>query len=460
MLMKIIYKIKKYETIKNINKNMRLSLLFCLLSIPSHAQDLIKSGPMVGYSTMQEVLLWVQTSENAKVHFEYYEIDNHTIRFKTDEKITVKKTGFVAKLLADEVLPGKKYNYEIFINDLKVERDYKMEFQAQELWKWRTDPPNVSFVIGSCSYVNEPQFDRPGEPYGSNFEIFNSINIKSPDFMLWLGDNTYLRESDWNSRTGFIKRYSHTRALSELQPLLASTHHYATWDDHDYGPNNSDGSFWLKETASEIFKLFWTNPNYDVTGKGGITGFFQWSDLDFFLMDNRYHRTSNNNFTGNRQILGKDQIDWLINALTFSQATFKFIAIGGQVLSSGAVYENYATYPEERKYLLDKIREAKIEGVIFLDGDRHHTILSKMQESEDVYPLYDLTCSSLTAGINDDDESYNTYSLKETLVSVNNFGMLNVTGPADNRELIIQIYDKDGHELWKKSISANDLKYN
>ena len=443
-----------------ITKKIRFALTAFFIFISLHAQDLINSGPMVGYSTMQEVLLWVQTSENAKVHFEYYEIDNPSIRFKTDEKITEKKTGFVAKLIADQVMPGKKYNYEIFINDIKVFRDYKMEFQTQQLWKWRTDPPDFKFVIGSCSYVNEPKFDRPGEPYGSNFEIFNSINKKNPDFMLWLGDNTYLRESDWNSRTGFIKRYSHTRALRELQPLLASTHHYATWDDHDYGPNNSDGSFWLKETASEIFKLFWTNPNYDVTGKGGITGLFQWSDVDFFLMDNRYHRTSNNNFTVDRQILGKDQIDWLINALTFSQATFKFIAIGGQVLSSGAVYENYATYPEERKYLLDKIREAKIEGVIFLDGDRHHTVLSKMQESEDVYPLYDLTCSSLTAGVNDDDESYNKYSLKETLVSENNFGLLSVTGPANNRELIIKIFDKDGQELWKKSISANDLKYN
>ena len=443
-----------------ITKKIRFALTAFFIFIPLHAQDLINSGPMVGYSTMQEVLLWVQTSENAKVHFEYYEIDNPSIRFKTDEKITEKKTGFVAKVIADQVMPGKKYNYEIFINDIKVFRDYEMQFQTQQLWKWRTDPPDFKFVIGSCNYVNEPKFDRPGEPYGSNFEIFNSINKKNPDFMLWLGDNTYLRESDWNSRTGFIKRYSHTRALRELQPLLASTHHYATWDDHDYGPNNSDGSFWLKETASEIFKLFWTNPNYDVTGKGGITGFFQWGDVDFFLMDNRYHRTSNNNFTEDRQILGKDQIDWLINALTFSQATFKFIAIGGQVLSSGAVYENYATYPEERKYLIDKIREAKIEGVIFLDGDRHHTILSKMQESEDVYPLYDLTCSSLTAGINDDDESYNIYSLKETLVSVNNFGMLNVTGPANDRELIIKIFDKDGSEIWKKSISANDLKYN
>ena len=427
--------------------------------ISTYAQDLINSGPMVGYSTMQEVLLWVQTEERANVHFEYYEIDNPKVKFSTDKIETEKKNGYVAKLIADQVIPGKKYKYEVYVNNYKIERNYAMEFQTQELWKWRTDPPDVKFIIGSCSYINEPKFDRPGKPYGSNFEIFNSINKKNPDFMLWLGDNTYLREPDWNSRTGFIKRYSHTRAFPELQPLLASTHHYATWDDHDYGPNNSDGSFWLKETASEIFKLFWGNPNYNVTGKGGITGFFQWSDLDFFLLDNRYHRTANNNLTGNRQMLGKDQIDWLINALSFSQASFKFVAVGGQVISNGAVYENYATYPDERKYLLDKIREAKIEGVIFLDGDRHHTILSKMQETKNVYPLYDLTCSSLTAGVNNDNEPYNSFKLEETFVNVNNFGMLNVTGPTNDRELTIQIFDKDGKELWIKSIKANDLKY-
>ena len=438
---------------------MKQSILFSLMFISTYAQDLINSGPMVGYSTMQEVLLWVQTEERANVHFEYYEIDNPKVKFSTDKIETEKKNGYVAKLIADQVIPGKKYKYEVYINNYKIERNYAMEFQTQELWKWRTDPPDVKFIVGSCSYINEPKFDRPGIPYGSNFEIFNSINKKNPDFMLWLGDNTYLREPDWNSRTGFIKRYSHTRAFPELQPLLASTHHYATWDDHDYGPNNSDGSFWLKETASEIFKLFWGNPNYNVTGKGGITGIFQWSDLDFFLLDNRYHRTANNNLTGNRQMLGKDQIDWLINALSFSQASFKFVAVGGQVISNGAVYENYATYPDERKYLLDKIREAKIEGVIFLDGDRHHTILSKMQETKNVYPLYDLTCSSLTAGVNNDNEPYNSFKLEETFVNVNNFGMLNVTGPTNDRELTIQIFDKDGKELWIKSIKANDLKY-
>ena len=50
--------------------------------------------------------------------------------------------------------------------------------------------------------------------------------------------------------------------------------------------------------------------------------------------------------------------------------------------------------------------------------------------------------------------------LKETLVNVNNFGMLNISGPAKDRELNIKIFDKDGQELWRKSIKANDLKYN
>ncbi|MEM8762974.1 MAG: alkaline phosphatase D family protein [Bacteroidota bacterium] len=423
------------------------------------AQDMVQSGPMVGYSTMLEVLLWVQTTESAEVYFEYFDQENPDKSFKTQSMVTKANKGFVARLVANEILPGKTYGYVVYVNGEMIQRDYPMQFQSQTLWQWRTDPPEVNFAIGSCNYVNETRFDRPGKPYGSEHEIFESIHGKQPDFMLWLGDNTYLREVDWNSRTGFLHRYTHTRSLPELQPLLASTHHYAIWDDHDYGPNNADSSFWLKETASEIFKLFWANPNFDVIDKGGITGFFQWADLDFFLLDNRYFRTSNDNFTTDRQLLGKEQIDWLINALVSSQAPFKFVAIGGQVISTEADYENYATFPEERKYLLDKIRESKVEGVIFLDGDRHHTVLSRMQESEDVYPIYDLTCSSLTAGANNNKELLNTNKMEETLVGQHNFGVLKVSGPRTSRVLKITIFDKDGAELWSKDIKAQDLKY-
>ena len=440
-------------------RHLLTTSLFLFVSLAMQAQDLLQSGPMVGYSTMREVLLWAQTTKSAEVYFEYYDQADPKVKFKTAKVTTDPQQAFVAKLIADKVLPGKKYTYTLHINGKKVRRDYPMEFVSQTLWQWRTDPPTVRFAIGSCNYVNEPEFDRPGRPYGSEFEIFQSIHKSNPDFMLWLGDNTYLREVDWNSRTGFLHRYTHTRSLPEVQPLLASTHHYAIWDDHDFGPNNADGSYWMKETASEIFQLFWTNPNYNLTGEGGITGSFQWADIQFFLLDNRYHRTSNDNYTGDRQMLGKAQIDWLINALASSRAPFKFVAIGGQVLSTEAMYENYATFPEEQQYLLRRIREARIEGVIFLDGDRHHTGLSKMQESDRVYPLYDLTCSSLTAGANQNKEVLNKYKLEETLVGEHNYGILTVSGPRTERVLTIQILDKDGKELWTKDIASKELKY-
>lgn len=440
----------------------QLLLLTALLLLPSatlFAQNLLQSGPMVGYSTMREALLWVQTTQGSEVYFEYFDSQNPKKRFKTATYTTNQKEGFVAKLIADKILPGKEYSYEVYINGKKVVKPYPMKFQSQTLWQWRTDPPEVNFAIGSCTFINEERFDRAGKPYGSGYEIFQSIHEKKPDFMLWLGDNTYLREADWNSRTGIVHRYTHTRSLKELQPLLASTHHYAIWDDHDFGPNDSDGSFVMKRTASEVFKLFWGNPNYDVIEKGGITGAFEWADLHFFLLDNRYYRTSNKNFTGKRQLLGKKQINWLINALASSKAPFKFIAIGGQVLSTEAAHENYATFPKERAYLLNKIREAKIEGVIFLDGDRHHTALSKMQENASFYPLYDLTCSPLTSGAYPSEEKANEFKLKETLFGKQNFGILNVSGPRTNRVLTITIFDKTGTQVWTKVINAMDLKY-
>ncbi|CAL2085364.1 alkaline phosphatase D family protein [Tenacibaculum sp. 190524A05c] len=441
-----------------IKKIFFVAILF-INSFMMLAQDLVQSGPMVGYSSMKEALLWVQTTKAAEVHFEYFDKENPKKRFKTEKYTTEKNLGYVAKLVADEIQPGKKYMYEVFVNGRRIKRDYPMEFQAQTLWQWRTDPPEVNFAVGSCNYVNEKEVDRPGRPYGSEYEIFTSIHKKDPDFMLWLGDNTYLREVDWDSRKGFLHRYTHTRSLPELQPLLASTHHYAIWDDHDFGPNNSNGSYAMKDTASEIFKLFWGNPNYDVIKKGGITGHFQWADLEFFLLDNRYYRTANNNYTGERQMLGKEQIDWLINALASSRSPFKFIAIGGQFISSEAMYENHALFQKERNYIIQKIREARIEGVIFLDGDRHHTGLSKMQESDRVYPLYDLTCSSLTAGAHKNKEELNVYKLQETLVGVHNFGILNVSGPRKDRVLTMKIFDKDGKELWTKAIKAQDLRY-
>jgi alkaline phosphatase D len=196
---------------------------------------------------------------------------------------------------------------------------------------------------------------------------------------VWLGDNTYLREADWSSRSGILHRYTHTRAYSGLQPLLASTHHYATWDDHDYGPNNSDRSYWGKGLAREAFELFWPNPSYGMPGIPGIATVFEWADTLFVLLDDRTNRSPNNRETGERTMLGDAQVEWLIDTLVSSTATLKFVAVGGQFLNPNDGFETFATFPKERERILRLLEAERIPGVFFLTGDRHRTELSKLE---------------------------------------------------------------------------------
>ncbi|MGJ4752954.1 alkaline phosphatase D family protein [Leptospira kmetyi] len=424
---------------------------FCFvfnLQLNAESANLV-SGPILGYSTLKEVLVWAQTDRKAQVILEYSEIENPKNRFFSEEIKTDSKTGFIAKLIANKVHPGKKYNYNILIDGKKIESRHAQVFQAQSFFAAGQDPPSFSFALGSCAYVNETEFDVPGKPYGGEYFIYNSILSKKPDFMLWLGDNIYLRETDWDSRTGFFHRYKHQRGIAELAPLFASVHHYAIWDDHDFGPNDGDASFWMKDTAEEMFKLHWGNLQY---AKEGIYGSFTWGDSQFFLLDDRTFRTANHNkVVGPRQILGEKQFQWLVNSLAFSKATFKFVAIGGQFLNPNAVFENYATYPEERNKILSAIRDLKIKNLFFLTGDRHHTELNLLKE-EGAEPIYDFTVSPLTSGYYSPITEKNPLRVEGTLVDKRNFGMVSVGGKRGERKLVLQIFDVNGKEVWKKEI--------
>ncbi len=445
---------------------MKLLRYYCLLfgvistQLTMAQANLLQSGPMVGYSAKREALLWVQTTAPAAVHFEYWDKQQPKTRFRTDNYNTNKTEAFTARLIADQLAPGVRYNYELFINNKKVPRDYPLEFQSQVLWEYRTDPPPVRFAFGSCTYINDQPFDRPGRSYGSDYVIFNSIYQQKPDFMLWGGDNLYLREGDFDSRTGIMYRHTHTRSTKELQPLLGSVHQYAIWDDHEFGPNDSDGSYGLKEVTTEAFRLFWGNQQYGAnTGGKGISGSFKWSDAEFFLLDDRYFRTANENHAQPRQMLGKAQLDWLINALAASDAAFKFVVIGCQVLNPAVVYENYSTYAEERAELIRLIRAAGIKRVMFLSGDRHHTELTKLQERPGLYPLYDFTCSPLTSGVSlSANNEPNTLRVPNTLVQEHNFALMEITGPRKERKLKISLMSREGKLLWDKEIKATELE--
>lgn len=449
------------KKISNTRMTIRLSLLSLLMlfKVNTIAQtDLLQSGPMVGYSTMKEVMLWVQTKNPALVHFEYWNKSDAKTRYKTEQLKTEKSTAFVARLLADQLEPGCKYEYQLFINNKLIRRPYALQFETQALWQWRTDAPDFSFATGSCAFINEEKYDRTGKPYGGEYHIFEDIYKKQPQFFLWLGDNVYLREADWNSVTGIHHRYTHTRSTPEMQAMLGSMHHYAIWDDHDYGPNDSDRSYHLKKETLKTFKNFFANPNYIFDE--GTTGTFQWADCDFFLTDNRYWRTPNNRSDiVDHDILGEEQMQWLLDALVNSRAPFKFVVMGGQFISPLKRYEKHANIaPKERSRLIRAIEQLRIEGVVFISGDVHITELSKLNV-DGAYPLYDITVSPLTSGIAGKGAEENPTQVPGTLVRERNYALMNVSGKRGERVLKISIYNSNGDEVWIKEILASELRF-
>lgn len=415
----------------------------------SHAQSPI-NGPMVGYTDHLESRIWLQCKEPCTARVEYWSKGRADSVLTTETQQGQRDKAYALEFVADQVIPGATYEYRAVVNERPVSFEETPVFRTPPLWKYRTEPPDFMVAMGSCAYINEPAYDRPGKPYGADPEIFNRIADLKPDLMLWLGDNTYLREPDWGTWSGFIHRYTHTRSNPEMQRLLRTSNHYAIWDDHDFGPNDADGSFVNAGMAQEAFDLFWANPR-TVPGLANTTNFSH-ADVDFFLLDGRTARVPPDVLTDSATMLGDKQINWLIRALKYSDATFKLVAVGGQVLNSEAVYENYANYRRERQWLLDRLNAEGLKNVVFLTGDRHHTVLSEMALPNGD-PVYDLTVSPLTSGAHEPKEK-NRYAVDGTLVVEQNFATLRFAGPRKARVMSINVHGADGAIRWSRDITA------
>jgi len=409
----------------------------------------VQSGPMIGHVSHRSAQLWIQTNHSAEVQVKYSASDSD--EYHQSEKIrTESKNAFVAHFQLEELEPGMTYDVDFLVDGKALSESVKVNTQV--LWDWRIDPPAFKFVTGSCAYINEEAYDRPGKPYGGGYEIFEHMADESPDMMLWLGDNIYLREVDFQSYGGFLHRYTHTRSTPEMAKLLRTCPNYAIWDDHDFGPNDSDGSWIHADWSKQAFETFWCNPSYGLPeAPRCISTAFRFVDMEFFLLDNRTYRVNHYNKTNEPQVLGKEQIDWLIQALRNSRAPFKFVVVGGQVLSDAMVYENVAQFPSERQQILDRIEAEDIRGVVFLSGDRHTTELSEITLSNG-RKVYDLTVSPLTSGTGHAKDEANSLRVEGTYVEQRNYAVLSFDGPRKNRTCTIEVKGTDGTLLWNRQL--------
>jgi alkaline phosphatase D len=423
----------------------------------------IISGPMLGPVELRDAKIWLEVSADIKtVSIQYYK--------KGDIKNP--KTIFFKGELGNEFNPlqftiggldfNTAYEYKILVNGKPAGKGG--EFITKDLWQYRKPAPDFSFLTGSCAYFNEPIYDRPGKPYGLDSSIFESMAKEKASFMLWLGDNWYTREVDYYSEWGLWYRAHHDRAQPVLQNFLKAMPHFSTWDDHDYGPNDIGKNYVLKNTSRDIFMKYFCNPSYGENGQGVYT-MASWGDVDVFITDSRWFRSDtkmkdsiNGKPNPEKRMLGVEQMEWLKNSLLFSTATFKIIALGSQVLNPVSPFDKLKNFPVEYDELMNFLTENKINGVLFITGDRHHSEIIKM-ERPGTYPLYDITVSPLTSGTHafygvEKNNPYRVFGLDEK----QNYARFSFSGYRNNRKLSVAFLGVKGNKLGEWSISEKDLK--
>jgi alkaline phosphatase D len=448
-------------------KRFYFFLITCLFFIATNAQqNKLVSGPWAGNVGLRTATIWAEVAPSVK---------------KVAVKFIAQKNGAVYKIIVCKTILGNDfnpikielngldfnttYNYKIIVDDKELVNTFETKFTTQDLWQYRKPAPDFSFLAGSCAYINEPIYDRPGKPYGGDSSIFETMANTAGAFHVWMGDNWYTREVDFESAWGLDYRASHARSQKILQKFMAAMPQYAIWDDHDFGPNDAGKNYILKAEARETFKKYSINPSYGEDGKGIYTK-ISYSDIDLFLTDDRYFRSNDkipDSIDGkpnvNKHFFGVEQMEWIKNSLLFSDATFKIIVVGSQVMNPLNRYETMQKYSYEYNELINFIKTQKINGVVFFSGDRHHSEVIKLDDPN-FYPLYDVTISPYTAGVSkvSGAEKTSAYRVAGTLVEAQNFGKITVSGAKNKRQLKVDFIGIKGEVLGEWSVQEAEIK--
>jgi alkaline phosphatase D len=322
-------------------------------------------GPMVGAVGPDRARIWYRT--DATRHVELYVAETEEgLGTAVHHGYPLAERDFAEVVEVVGLQPGRSYAYSL-----------RIDGEAFGPWTFTTAPADgeaakTRIAFGSCSKED----DQPA---------FGAILGWEPDLFLFIGDNHYANTSERNGLRQFY-RWAHERPMRSA--LLARTPILATWDDHDYTGNNTDGAAPGKETALRVFQEYWANARYGTSTTRGVFGSQRWGDVELFWVDDRFHRGLDGTF------LGEAQQEWLLDALAGSTATFKLVASGSQWTPYGSD-DSWAAFPASLDAFRSGIVSRGIEGVVLLSGDIHRFEAREVAPAAGGYVLPEITSSPL-----------------------------------------------------------------
>ncbi len=403
------------------------TLLLLLLIQPSWADSHSTSitlghGVSVGDVTDSQAVLWARATNQGYVHFE---IKGHSVQTIP----AVSGNDFTAKAVFRNLKSKKKYRYRVWSSK-------------------RKDSPHSDKIL-SGHFVTAPRpshkvplsFLWSGDLGGQNacrdlnegYDIFAVMAKEKHQFFIGLGDMIYAdgvceKEGLFGNQQipgnfgvsqtleDFWLHWRYNFADPKLRRLLSQTVYYSIWDDHevinDFGPETAtrNGVDLLPAGLKAFLDYNPIAPQRETLYQS-----LRWGGhLELFFLDTRRYRDNNQSpDSAGKSLLGQSQKDWLVKAISNSNATWKIVVSSvpisvptGFPATNGrdgwSNFDQETGFENELGQLLEALRTAAVRNLLWITTDVHFAAVYQydaLESTGDPLRFYEAMVGPLSAGI-------------------------------------------------------------
>ncbi|CAG8868491.1 hypothetical protein PS726_03528 [Pseudomonas fluorescens] len=277
----------------------------------------------------------------------------------------------------------------------------------QELYRLRTRSGTLgtprAYFVGSCRYLRMTA-GIPSAPHLGD-RIFASITQLAQQAdppvsaMLMTGDQIYVDDLNFfapdREYQQILAKYRAAFSQPHISRLMANLSTYMILDDHEIEDNwpakKRSGDDALYKNAITAYELYQAShsPAFELLDDGRIRRhpkhyWYQFTDgdIEWFVTDSRTRR---NLSADDRRILDVEQeyalCQWLIHSPTRVKLVVTSVMFYPDAKHNGD--DAWAGFPGQRLRLLETIRSHRLKNVIFVSGDVHGSLTSRLTHSED-----------------------------------------------------------------------------
>jgi phosphodiesterase/alkaline phosphatase D-like protein len=321
----------------------------------------IEVGPFSGAVTdSSAVIVYKISMPGQQCRVEYSKDASMSGSRFSDIHVTAVENANYIKVTLHDLDPETRYHYRLVLNGKAIERS-QGRFQT-----FADHAKSFAFAFGNS---------LKSESRRSGFRASMDNDIL---FFLNTGDLHY-DDIDSPDIGRFRNSYQKAFLRRDMAHMGKRFPFVYIWDDHDFGPNNSDGTAPGRLESIRAYRE--CIPHYPLSASesnGAIYQSFTVNNTRFVMTDLRSMRDPNETPDNEQKtMMGEEQLTWFLNEIKESSQKYPLVIWVSSVPYTAPKDEgedDWGGFTHERQTIANFIKENNINNLIIVSGDAHSVL--------------------------------------------------------------------------------------